>query len=393
MSESDLYLRRGVSSAKTEVHQAIAGMDKGLYPGAFAQVLPDLIGGDRDFCFMMHADGAGTKSSLAYLYWKETGDLSVFRGIAQDSLVMNLDDLACVGALDGFVLSNTIGRNKLLVPGEVIKEVILGYQEQVELLAQEGIGMVMAGGETADLGDLVRTLVVDSTLAVRLKRSQVIDLSRVRPGDVIVSFASFGQARWERTYNSGIGSNGLTAARHDSLDKSYADRYPETYAPEVPRNLVYIGPGKLTDPLEGTPLNLGQALLSPTRTYAPLIKKLVAAFGAELHGLIHCSGGGQTKCLKFGQGIHYHKDQLFDLPPVFAWIQKHNRYSLKQMLPVYNLGARMEAILPGSLAQEAVELSRSLGIEARISGRLEASGSKGNRLTVKHQGEELHFEA
>ncbi|MDT8446760.1 MAG: AIR synthase related protein [bacterium] len=392
MSESDLYLKRGVSSAKSEVHAAIQGLDKGLFPGAFCQVLPDLLAGDPEACMMMHADGAGTKSSLAYLYWKETGDLSVFRGIAQDSLVMNLDDLACVGATSGFILSNTIGRNKLKVPGEVIAEVIQGYQEQIERLSAEGIGITLAGGETADVGDLVRTLIVDSTLMVRLPRAQVVDLDRVSVGDAIVSFASFGQARWESGYNSGIGSNGLTAARHDGLAHGYAARYPETFAPEVPEELVYCGKSQLSDPLAGTPLSVGQALLSPTRTYAPLIKKMLDAYGPKIHGLVHCSGGGQTKCLKFGKGLHYIKDQLFDPPAIFKLIQEANGYSFKDMLPVYNLGARLEAFVPAEIAEALVAMAQADGIEALLAGRVEASDGA-NRLSVKHLGETYHFEA
>jgi len=392
MSESELYLKRGVSSAKTEVHDAIESMDKGLYPGAFAQVLPDLMAQDADYCMLMHADGAGTKSSLAYLYWKETGDLSVFQGIAQDSLVMNLDDLGCVGATDGFVLSNTIGRNKLVIPGAVIAEVIKGYKQQCDRLAEFGVGITMAGGETADVGDLVRTLIVDSTLLVRMPRSQVIDLDNARPGDAIVSFASFGQANWETTYNSGIGSNGLTAARHDGLDHSYATSSPETYAPEIPEELVYIGPSKLQDPLEGTPLSVGQALLSPTRTYLPLIKAMIDTHSSDIHGLIHCSGGGQTKCLKFGKQIHYIKDNLFDPPPIFDLIQKSNGYSFQEMLPVYNLGSRLEAYVPESLVEPLISLAASFGIEARRSGRLEAAQGPKNHLTVQHQGQEYKFE-
>jgi len=391
MSESDLYLKRGVSSAKTEVHEAIESMDKGLYPGAFAQVLPDLMAHDPDQCLLMHADGAGTKSSLAYLYWKETGDLSVFRGIAQDSLVMNLDDLGCVGATDQFVLSNTIGRNKLLISGAVIAEVIKGYKEQCDKLQEFGVGITMAGGETADVGDLVRTLIVDSTLLVRLPRTKVINLDNVKPGDAIVSFASFGQATWETEYNSGIGSNGLTAARHDGLDHSYV-QHTESYSPEIPEELVYIGSSKLQDPLEGTPLNVGKALLSPTRTYLPLIKAMIEAHGPSIHGLVHCSGGGQTKCLKFGKQIHYIKDNLFEPPPIFKLIQQSNGYSFKDMLPVYNLGARLEAYVPESLVEPLISLAASMGIEARRSGHLEASKGPANQLTVKHQGEEYQFE-
>ena len=392
MSESDLYLHRGVSSSKSEVHKAIGSRDKGLFPGAFAQVLPDHLSGDPEACLLMHADGAGTKSSLAYLYWKETGDLNVFKGIAQDSLVMNLDDLGCVGAVTGFVLSNTIGRNKFLIPGEVIQAVIEGYSEVAARLAKEGIEIHMAGGETADLGDLVRTLIVDSTVAVRMKRKAVIDLGQVKPGMKLVGFASFGQARWETEYNSGIGSNGLTAARHDGLVHDYAQYYPESFAPEIPENLVYLGKNKVTDPLAGTPLSVGQALLSPTRTYLPLIKSMIKEFGGEIKGLIHCSGGGQTKCVKFGQGIHWIKDNLIEPPPIFKRIQENNGYSLAEMLPVYNMGQRLEAVVSADMVAPVIALSKSLGILAQETGRLEAS-SGANHLSIFAQGEEIQFGA
>jgi len=390
MSENKIYEGRGVSSTKQEIHDAIEGVDQGLFPGAFCKILPDHLTGDPASCLLMHADGAGTKSSLAYIYWKETGDLNVFKGIAQDSLVMNLDDLACVGAVDNLVLSNTIGRNKFNIPGEVVKAVIDGYEEVIAALQQEGITIHSCGGETADVGDLVRTLIVDSTMSACLKRDQVIDLGKLTAGKVIIGFASYGQAKWEKEYNAGMGSNGLTAARHDGFSKTYAEKYPESYSPEIPTELVYCGKRKLDEPLEGTPLTWGQAVLSPTRTYSPLIKQMLERFQPQIHGLIHCSGGGQTKCLKFGRNIHYIKDNLLPIPPLFAGIQKDHDLSLKEMFPVFNMGHRLEAFVEPQVAEQIIQLSKDCGIEAQVIGRLEESPS-GNQLTIEHQGELLHW--
>jgi len=391
MNESDLYLARGVSSAKTDVHQAIRRLETGLFPGAFCKVLPDTLSGDPDYCLLMHADGAGTKSSLAYIYWRETGDETVFSGIAVDSLVMNLDDMACTGAVDRFLLSNTIGRNKFFIPGSVIQTIVEGFVTFIERLAAYDIHIDFCGGETADVGDLVRTLVVDSTLTARLRRDRVVDLSRIRPGDAIIGFASFGQCRWETVYNSGIGSNGLTAARHDCFERRYADRYPESFAPEIPLELVYSGKGRIEDPLAGSPLTLGQAVLSPTRTYAPLIRQLLTQIPQQIHGLVHCTGGGQTKCLRFGQGLHYIKDNLFPLPPVFEYIRRTRGYALKDLYPVYNLGHRLEAFVESEAVDRIITLAAEFGIEARLVGRCEASGEVGNRLTIIHDGEASTF--
>ncbi len=387
MSENQIYEGRGVSSSKSEIHQAIQGVDPGLFPGAFCKILPDHLTQDKDSCLLMHADGAGTKSSLAYLYWKETGDLSVFKGIAQDSLVMNLDDLACVGAVTGFVLSNTIGRNKFHIPGEVVQAIIWGYEELLTELADFGVIIHSCGGETADVGDLVRTLIVDSTLMVKLPKKQVIDLGAMRPQGVIVGFASYGQAKWEKTYNSGIGGNGLTAARHDSLTHEYAGQYPESFAPEIPPDLVYCGKRNLTEPLAGTPLNWGQAILSPTRTYTPLIKAILEEFRPAVQGFVHCSGGGQTKCLKFGQNIHYVKNALLPIPPLFTAIRKDRALHLQEMFPVFNMGHRLEAFIEESAADGVIALARSMGIEAQVIGHLEPNAT-GNQVTIQHQGEQ-----
>lgn len=380
--ESDIYMKRGVSSSKSDVHKAISNIDKGLYPGAFAKVLPDLITGSEEHALLMHADGAGTKSSLAYVYWKETGDASIFRGIAMDSLVMNLDDLACVGAVDQFILSNTIGRNRSYIPGEIIQEIVEGYEEAADMLRKYGVEIHSSGGETADLGDLVRTLVVDSTLTARIRRKDIVDLDQVKPGNVIVGFASYGQAAWENEYNSGIGSNGLTAARHDVFNHEYAEKYPESYNPDIEKELVYCGPGKIQDPLEGTPLTLGKAVLSPTRTYTPLVKTALEKFRKGIKGILHCSGGGQTKCLKFGKNIHYIKDNLFDVPPLFAHIQSVTGQPWKNLFPVYNMGHRLEMYVEPEIAQELIQLSESYQIDAKIVGRCEAAEEK-NKVSIQ----------
>lgn len=391
MTESDIYLSRGVSSSKNEIHEAIKNIDAGVFPGAFCKVLPDTLTGNPDYCLLMHADGAGTKSSLAYLYWKETGDLSVFKGISVDSLVMNLDDLACVGAVDRFLLSNTIGRNKFFIPGEVIQTIIEGFSEISSILADHGIVIDLSGGETADVGDLVRTLIVDSTITTRMKRNAVINLDSIRPGDVIIGFASFGKCAWDDTYNSGIGSNGLTAARHDCFDSSYADKYPESFSPEIPKDLVYCGSGKIEDPLQGTPLTLGQAVLSPTRTYTPLIRKLIRNNPEIIHGLVHCTGGGQTKCLKFGQGIHYVKNNLFPIPPIFSYIIETKGYALKDMYPVFNMGHRLELFTDESAADEILTIARECEIEARIIGHCERSNARSNQLSIRHEETEYTY--
>jgi len=391
MTESDIYLSRGVSSSKSEIHEAIKNVDPGIFPGAFCKILPDTLTGDPDYCLLMHADGAGTKSSLAYLYWKETGDLSVFTGIAIDSLVMNLDDLACVGAVDHFLLSNTIGRNKFFIPGEVIQTIIEGFEETVQNLARHGVTIDMCGGETADVGDVVRTLIVDSTITARLKRNQVIDLGDVMPGDVIVGFASFGQSKWENRYNSGIGSNGLTAARHDCFSEIYAAKYPESFSPEIPSEMVYCGTGLIADPLAGTPLTLGQAVLSPTRTYTPLIRKILQQNPEDIHGLVHCTGGGQTKCLKFGHSIHYIKDDLFPIPPVFSYIIDNKGYSLQDMYPVFNMGHRLELFAPEAAVDNILTIAKECEIDARIIGHCEQSISGVNQLTIRHNAEEITY--
>jgi phosphoribosylformylglycinamidine cyclo-ligase len=387
------YRARGASAAKNEVHAAITGLDRGLFPGAFCQVLPDLLGGSPDHALVLHADGAGTKSSLAYLAWREGADLEVWRGIAQDSLVMNLDDCACVGALGPFVVSNTIGRNAKRIPGEVVAAIIAGYRRLAEDLAAENIAVHLAGGETADVGDLVRTVIVDSTVACRLRREEVVDASRMAPGDVIVGFASFGRARWERSDNSGIGSNGLTSARHEVLGGEYADRYPETWAPEMARELAYCGPYRLGDALPGAPgMTVGQALLSPTRTYLPLIRRLLGAIGPqELHGLIHCSGGGQTKILKFGHGLRYIKDSLPPLPPLFATVARELGLAPAELHAVYNCGVRLEAVLPERHAAAALAAARDCGIAAWITGHVEAASGTANELLIRRDGAELHY--
>lgn len=391
MAESDIYISRGVSSAKSEIHKAITTIEKGLFPGAFCKVLPDTLTNDPDYCLLMHADGAGTKSSLAYLVWKETGDLSVFRDIARDALVMNLDDLVCVGAAGRFLLSNTIGRNKFLIPGEVIEAIISGFSEFVDLLSDHGIDIDLCGGETADVGDIVRTLIVDSTMTTRMKRTDVIDLDNIEPGDGIVGFASDGQSNWENGYNSGIGSNGLTAARHDCLRSSYAEQYPETYSPSVPRDLVYCGDGAVTDPLKGTPLTLGKALLSPTRSYAPMVKKLLEELPGKIKGMVHCTGGGQTKCLKFGKNIHYIKDNLFPIPPVFSYIMESRRIGLKEMYPVFNMGHRLELFIDELHIPEVIRIAAECQIDAQKIGRCEASDSGANQLTIRHQDQEITY--
>lgn len=386
---TDRYMQRGVSASKEDVHQAIANIDKGLYPKAFCKIIPDILGGDVDWCNIMHADGAGTKSSLAYMYWKETGDKSVWRGIAQDAVVMNTDDLICVGAVDNMLISSTIGRNKNLIPGEIIAEIINGTEEVLQMLRDNGIGIYSTGGETADVGDLVRTIIVDSTVTARLKRANVISNHTIKGGDVIVGLASFGQAKYESQYNGGMGSNGLTSARHDVLSKNYAFKFPESFDAAVPESLIYSGKCGLTDAVEGTDLNVGQLILSPTRTYAPVIKAIIDQLGSQIHGMVHCSGGAQTKVLHFVDNVHIIKDNLFELPPLFKLIHAQSGTSYEEMYKVFNMGHRMEIYLPKNQADTVIEISKSFGIDAKVIGKVEVR--KGKKLTIKSEfGEFLY---
>jgi phosphoribosylformylglycinamidine cyclo-ligase len=377
---NERYMQRGVSASKEDVHNAIRNVDKGLYPKAFCKIIPDILGGDESYCNIMHADGAGTKSSLAYLYWRETGDLSVWKGIAQDALIMNIDDLLCVGAIDGILVSSTIGRNKHLIPGEVIAAIINGTEELLAELRDQGIGVYATGGETADVGDLVRTIIVDSTVTCRMKRSDVIDNARIQAGDVIVGLASSGQATYERQYNGGMGSNGLTSARHDVLEHSLAGRYPESYDAQTPDELVYSGSRSLTSPVDGTPLDAGQLILSPTRTYAPIIRQVLQELRPKIHGMVHCSGGAQTKVLHFVEGKHIIKDNMFPIPPLFSLIQQESGTPWQEMYKVFNMGHRMELYVAPEEASRIIEISESFGVEARIIGRVEEVES--NKLTI-----------
>lgn len=374
------YMRRGVSAAKEDVHKAIAHIDKGLYPQAFCKILPDILGGDPDYCNIMHADGAGTKSSLAYIYWRETGDLSVWRGIAQDAIVMNLDDLLCVGATSGMLLSSTIGRNKQLIPGEVIGAVINGTEEILAQMRDLGVEIYLTGGETADVGDLVRTIIVDSTVTCRMHRSDIIDNAHIADGDVIVGFASYGQATYEERYNGGMGSNGLTSARHDILYHALAEKYPESYDPAVPDDLVYSGSRELLAEVPGTGLTVGELILSPTRTYAPLVAKLLKEMRPAIHGLIHCTGGAQTKVMNFVTNKHIIKDHLLPVPPLFQMIAEESGADATELYQVFNMGHRLEAYLPAEQAEEAIAVARHFNIDAQIIGRVEASEE--NRLTL-----------
>jgi len=378
---SKRYAQRGVSAEKEDVHQAIKNVDKGLFPKAFCKIVPDYLTGDEDYCLIMHADGAGTKSSLAYMYWKETGDLSVWKGIAQDALIMNIDDLLCVGATDNIMLSSTIGRNKNLIPGAVISEIIKGTEELLAELKTFGVEIHATGGETADVGDLVRTIIVDSTVTARMKRSEVIDNANIRPGDVIVGLSSSGQATYETAYNGGMGSNGLTSARHDVFDKALATKFPESYDHAVPEELVYSGKTKLTDPVAGSPINAGKLVLSPTRTYAPIIKKILAKYSSDtLHGMIHCSGGAQTKILHFVEHLHIIKDHLFEVPPLFKLIQQNSGTDWKEMYQVFNMGHRMELYVTPEIAEDLIAISKSFNVDAQIIGRVVASDTK--KLTI-----------
>lgn len=368
----DRYMLRGVSAAKEDVHNAIKNIDKGIYPQAFCKIIPDILGGDPDYCNIMHADGAGTKSSLAYMYWKETGDLGVWKGIAQDAIVMNTDDLLCVGAVDNILVSSTIGRNKLLIPGEVISAIINGTDELLQEMRNMGIGIYPTGGETADVGDLVRTIIVDSTVTCRMKRSEVIDNANIRPGDVIVGLSSTGQATYEKTYNGGMGSNGLTSARHDVFAKYLAEKFPESYDNAVPDDLVYSGAYQLTDSIEGVEIDAGHLVLSPTRTYAPIIKKVLDAHRSHIHGMVHCTGGAQTKVLHFvGDNCKVVKDNLFPVPPLFKTIQRCSGTDWKEMYKVFNMGHRMEIYVAPEYAQEIISISKSFNVDAQIIGHIE----------------------
>ena len=378
------YMMRGVSAAKEDVHNAIKNIDKGLYPQAFCKIIPDILGGDPEYCNIMHADGAGTKSSLAYMYWRETGDLSVWRGIAQDALIMNTDDLLCVGAVDNILVSSTIGRNKMLVPGEVISAIINGTDELLEQMRQMGIGIYATGGETADVGDLVRTIIVDSTVTCRMKRSDVIDNKNIRPGDVIVGLASFGQATYEKEYNGGMGSNGLTSARHDVFSKYLAEKYPESYDHAVPEELVYSGSYKLTDPVEGAPVNAGKLVLSPTRTYAPVIRRILDEMRPRIHGMVHCTGGAQTKVLHFvSENCRVIKDNMFPVPPLFKAIIEQSGTDYQEAYKVFNMGHRMELYVSPEDAQQIINISRSFNIDAQVIGHIE-EGPRSLTITSEH---------
>lgn len=390
--EGNRYDLRGVSATKEDVHAAIKNVDKGIFPGAFCKIIPDVLGGDPDYCNIMHADGAGTKSSLAYAYWRETGDMSVWKGVAQDALIMNIDDLLCVGATDNILLSSTIGRNKGLIPGAVIAAIINGTEELLAELRSQGVNIISTGGETADVGDLVRTIIVDSTVTCRMRREDVIDNARISEGDVIVGLASFGQAAYEHEYNGGMGSNGLTSARHDVFAKYLLEKYPETCDPAVPDELKYSGTRHLTDEVPGTGLDAGRLVLSPTRTYAPVIKKLLDLMRHKIHGMIHCSGGAQTKILHFlGDGLHVVKDNLFPVPPLFALIQEQSGTEWKEMYKVFNMGHRMEIYLPAEHAEAVIAVSEEFGIPARVVGRVERAATPGKHLTIRSEKGEFTY--
>ncbi|WP_299429838.1 AIR synthase related protein [uncultured Maribacter sp.] len=383
-SNSERYNQRGVSASKEDVHNAIKNIDKGLFPKAFCKIVPDYLTNDEEYCLVMHADGAGTKSSLAYMYWKETGDVSVWKGIAQDALIMNIDDLICVGATDNIMLSSTIGRNKNLIPGEVLSAIINGTEELISDLKEHGIIIHSTGGETADVGDLVRTIIVDSTVTARLKRSSVIDNANIQAGDVIVGFASYGKATYESEYNGGMGSNGLTSARHDVFSKYLADKYPESFDASVPEELVYSGGVKLTDEVKNSPIDAGKLVLSPTRTYAPVVKQILKKYTSkEVHGMIHCSGGAQTKILHFVDDLHIIKDNMLPVPPLFKLIQEQSNTDWKEMYQVFNCGHRLEAYVSPEIAEDLIAIGKDFGIEAQIIGRVEENSSK--KLTIKSE--------
>ncbi|MEC4005745.1 AIR synthase related protein [Flavobacterium sp. SUN052] len=381
---SQRYAMRGVSASKEDVHNAIKNIDKGLFPKAFCKIVPDYLTNDENYCLIMHADGAGTKSSLAYMYWKETGDISVWKGIAQDALIMNIDDLLCVGATDNILLSSTIGRNKNLIPAEVISAIINGTEELIAELKSFGVTIHSTGGETADVGDLVRTIIVDSTVIARMKRSKVVDNANIKAGDFIVGLSSSGQAKYEKGYNGGMGSNGLTSARHDVFAKYLADKFPESFDSSVPKDLVYSGNVKLTDAVENSPIDAGKLVLSPTRTYAPIIKTILDKYSSnEIHGMVHCSGGAQTKILHFIDNLHIIKDNLFAIPPLFKLIQEQSKTDWKEMYQVFNCGHRMELYVPKGIANDIIEISESFGVDAQIVGRVEASDVK--KLTINSE--------
>lgn len=383
MISSQRYDQRGVSASKDDVHNAIKNIDKGIFPKAFCKIVPDILTNDPEYCNIMHADGAGTKSSLAYTYWKETGDISVWRGIAQDAIIMNLDDLLCVGATDNILLSSTIGRNKNLIPGEVIAAIINGTEEILAELREAGIGIYSTGGETADVGDLVRTIIVDSTVTCRMKRDDVISNHRIEPGDVIVGLASYGQATYEKEYNGGMGSNGLTSARHDVFNKTIADKFPESYDAAIPYDLIFSGSKNLTDLIDignNETVTAGKLVLSATRTYAPIIKQILDGYRSQVHGMVHCSGGAQTKVLHFVEGLHIIKDNLFPVPPLFKLIHEESKTSWQEMYKVFNMGHRMELYVPEAIAAELIKISKSFGVDAQIIGRVEKADTK--KVTV-----------
>ena len=383
MDSKQRYMMRGVSAMKEDVHNAIKNIDKGIFPQAFCKIIPDILGGDPEYCNIMHADGAGTKSSLAYMYWKETGDISVWKGIAQDALIMNTDDLLCVGAVNNILVSSTIGRNKMLIPGEVISAIINGTDELLQQMRDMGIGIYATGGETADVGDLVRTIIVDSTVTCRMKRADVINNANIRPGDVIVGLSSSGQATYEKEYNGGMGSNGLTSARHDVFAKYLAERYPESYDKAVPEELVYSGSYKLTDNVEESPVNAGKLVLSPTRTYAPIVKKLLDAMRKDIHGMVHCTGGAQTKVLHFvGENCHVVKDNMFPVPPLFKAIAQESGTEWAEMYKVFNMGHRLEVYVSPELAERVIEISKSFNVDAQVIGHIEEGPRS---LTIKSE--------
>ena len=389
MDSKQRYMMRGVSAMKEDVHNAIKHIDKGIFPQAFCKIIPDILGGDPEYCNIMHADGAGTKSSLAYMYWKETGDVSVWKGVAQDALIMNTDDLLCVGAVEGILVSSTIGRNKMLIPGEVISAIINGTDELLQQMRDMGIGIYATGGETADVGDLVRTIIVDSTVTCRMKRSDVIDNAHIRPGDVIVGLSSSGQATYESEYNGGMGSNGLTSARHDVFAKYLAEKYPESYDHAVPEELVYSGTRRLTDPVEGTPLDAGRLVLSPTRTYAPVVKRLLDELRPRIHGMVHCAGGAQTKVLHFvGENCRVVKDNLFPVPPLFRLIAEESGTDWSEMYKVFNMGHRLEVYVDPADADRVIDISRSFHIDAQDVGRIEEGPRS---LTIRSEFGEFNY--
>ena len=383
------YSQRGVSADKEDVHDAIKNVDKGLFEKSFCKIVPDYLTNDEDYCLVMHADGAGTKSSLAYMYWKETGDLSVWKGIAQDSIVMNIDDLLCVGAIDNIMLSSTIGRNKNVIPGSVISKIINGTQELLEEYKNYGFNIISTGGETADVGDLVRTIIVDSTVVARMKRSEVIDNGNIKKGNVIIGLSSFGQSSYENEYNGGMGSNGLTSARHDVFSKVLANRYPESFDPNIPNDLIYSGSKSLTDKIIGSDLDVGKLVLSPTRTYGPIIKKIIELHKGKIDGMIHCSGGAQTKILHFIDNLHIIKDNMFDTPLLFELIQNESNTDWKEMYKVFNMGHRMELYVNENIANSIIDISNSFNVEAKIIGRVESHNSK--KLTIKSKHGEFIY--